>query len=125
MRYLTGPNCSRCPVGNAFTAVLCTANRLQEIISLSLADGSLESLHDLKHVFPDFAFFRGRLVSEQVRRVIRDHQRNAVVSMPAATQFAHCRSRSEQSLDSDRAERDQHSWLNDVDLFHKIRQTRL
>src|SRR5438876_10621086 len=106
MPYSTGPNCSRCPVSNAFTAALCTANRLQEITSLSLADGSLEPLQNLKHVFPDFAFFGRRLVSQQVRRVIRDHQRNAVVNMPAAAQVAHSRSRSEQPLDGDRAERD-------------------
>src|SRR5258705_635930 len=98
MRYSTGRNCSRCPVGNALTTALRTAKPLQEIISLSLADGSLEPLQHLKHVLPDFAFFGRRLVSQQVRRVIRDHQWNAVVSMPAAAQLAHCRSRSEQPL---------------------------
>ena len=45
--------------------------------------------------------------------------------MPAAAHFAHCRSRPEQPLDSDRAQRDQYTWLNDVDLFQKIRPTRL
>ena len=92
-------------LSNAFTTALRTrlraasaweaAKPLQEIISLSLADGSLEPLEDLEHVFPDFAFFGRRLVSQQVCGVIRDHQWNAVVSMPAATQFAHGCSRSE------------------------------
>src|SRR5262245_41654859 len=52
--------------------------------------------------------------------MIRDHQWYAVVSMPAATQFAHGRSRAEQTLNSDRAERDQHAWLNNLDLFDEI-----
>src|SRR5260370_33304332 len=111
MRCLSAENCRRWPVGNAFTTAVRTAERLHEIISLSLANGSLESLQDLKHVFPDFAFFGRRLVSQQVRGMIRDHQRNAVVSMPSAAQFAHGRPRSEQPLAADRAQRDQHSWL--------------
>src|SRR5215475_6956841 len=98
MRYLLEPNFSRCPVGNAFRPAFRTTKPLQEIISLSLADGSLEPFHDLKHVFPNLAFFGRRLVSQQVRRVVRDHKRNAVVSMPAAAQFAHCRPRPEQPL---------------------------
>ena len=98
---------------------------LQKIISLSFADRSVEALEHLKHVFPDLAFFRRCLVSEQVRRMIGDHSRNAVVSVPAAAQLAHCAAHSKQAFNSNCAERDQHARLNNIDLFHQIRAARL
>src|SRR5438445_3958294 len=100
---------------------LRTAKWLQKIISLSLAYWLLESLQNLKHVFPNFAFFRRRLVSEQVSGVICDHQRDAVVSVPASAQFPHRSAHSKQAFHSDRAERNQHFRLDDLDLLHQIR----
>src|SRR6266404_4606176 len=95
------------------------------MLSLSFADPAVEALEYMKHVFPDLAFFRRCLVSEQVRRMIGDHYRNAVLSVPAATQLAHCAAHSKQAFNSNRAERDQHAWLNNIDLFHQIWAARL
>ena len=74
--------------------------RLQsrEIIPLLFRDRSLQSLEHLQHVFPNFSFFRRRLIAQQIRRVIRDHERRVFVGMPAATQFAHRPAKAEQGL---------------------------
>jgi hypothetical protein len=45
--------------------------------------------------------------------------------MPATAQLAHCAARSEQAFDSNRAERDQYGWLNNIDLFDEVRAARL
>ena len=51
---------------------------LQKIIALFLADRFLEAFEHQHHVFPDFAFFRRRLIAQKIRGMISDHQRRFV-----------------------------------------------
>ena len=53
--------------------------------------------------------------------MISDHQRRAVERFPAAAQFAHRRAGPEKSFHRNGAERHNHFWFDDVDLFHQIR----
>src|SRR5207244_11887905 len=98
---------------------------LPEIISLSLGDRSVESLQHCEPVFPNLAFFRWRLVPEQVSGMICDHERDAVVSVPAPAQFAHRASHSKQAFHRNCAKRDQDFGLDDVDLLDQIRSAGL
>jgi len=63
----------------------CKKAALQKIVSLSLADRAVEFFQHRHHVFPNFAFLTGRLVPQQIRRVIGDHERGVVIGMPFAT----------------------------------------
>src|SRR5436305_13984191 len=53
--------------------------------------------------------------------MISDHQRRAVERFPAAAQFAHWRAGPEKSFHRNGAERHNHFWFDDLDLFHQIR----
>ncbi len=57
--------------------------------------------------------------------MIRDHERNAVVSVPVAPQLPHCPTHPQQPFHRDCAERDQYFGLNNFDLFHQIRSAGL
>ena len=57
----------------------------EKIVSLSLADRAVEFFQHRHHVFPNFAFLTGRLVPQQIRWVIRDHEWRVVIGMPFAT----------------------------------------
>jgi hypothetical protein len=113
-----------CATRNIATAAISHGS-LQKIISLSLANGSFKALEHLQHVFPDFAFFRRRLVSQQVSGVIRNHERDPAVCVPAPAQFAHRASGSKQAFHRNCAKRDQDFRLDDVNLLDQIRSAGL
>src|ERR1035438_7074280 len=62
-------------------------SRLQKEIPLLLADGHSQFFHHLQHVFPDLALFAHRLVAEQIRRMIRRHERRAAIGLPTTAQL--------------------------------------
>jgi hypothetical protein len=99
--------------------------RLSEISALLLRDWPLQSFEHLQHVFPNLSFFRRRLIAQQVRRVIGDHERRVFIGMPSAAQFAHRPAKAEQAFHRGRAKRDQDPGPNDFDLRSEIRQTGL
>src|SRR5690348_18387884 len=57
--------------------------------------------------------------------MICDHERSAVVRLPATAEFSHHRSRSQKAFHRYGTERDQHLRLNDLDLLKQIRPARL
>ena len=117
-RWRSGNNSTKC--FGAFSAAVGLASRAVKITALLLTNRAVESLKNLKHVFPDFAFLGRRLVPQQIRGMIRDHQRRAVVGMPSAAQIPHRSSRAKQALNRYRTQRHDHLRLNNVDLFDEI-----
>src|SRR5438094_10186379 len=93
---------------------------LEKIVSLSLADRAVEFFQHGHHVFPNFAFLTRRLVAQQIRRVIRNHEWGVVIGMPFATQLAHHAARAEQTFHRRCAQRDHYARLNDFDLLNEI-----
>ena len=68
-------------------SIIFTGLRLEEVTALLVADRQTELLHHGEHVFPHAPFFRERLVPQQVARVIRRHQGDALELLPVAAQL--------------------------------------
>ena len=95
-----------------------------EVAFLFFADGYVEVLHHLHHVFPYVALDRPRLVAQQVGRMEGGHHRHAPVRLPVAAQTRDAgRHFAEQSLDGGSAQRDHHPGLDDLDLPLDPRET--
>src|SRR6266480_5166811 len=98
---------------------------LQKIIPLFFTDGPAQFFEHLKHVLPDFALLTERLVPQQIRRVIRGHDRHTAKLLPMAAQFGDAAGLAEQTFQRRGAERHDHLRLNDTQLRQQIRQTGL
>jgi len=95
-----------------------------EVASLFFADGHVEALHDLHHVFPYMALNHPRLVAQQVGRMECGHHWYAPVLLPVAAQTRDAgRHFAEQPLDGGSAQRDHHLGLDDLDLPLDPRET--
>src|SRR5882724_9418509 len=121
------PSASTTPINifaRRFTLILRRRNcrsrsplRSQKKISLFLADRRADFFHHRQHVFPDPALFAQRLVPQQIRRVIRRHQRNVAVTPPLPAQFGDANRLAQQPLNRRRPQGHEHLRLDQVNLL--------
>ena len=93
---------------------------LEEVVALLIGDGEGYALHYQEDVFPDFAFFGERLVSEQVGGVIGGHEGDALELVPAAAEAGHGLDGAEEAFHGDGAEGDEDGGLDGLDLGAEV-----
>src|SRR5207237_10854126 len=93
---------------------------LKKIVSLSLANRAVEFFEYRHHVFPNFALLTGRLVSQQIRLVIGDHEWGVERRMPLTAKLTQYPARAEQSLHRRSPQSDQDPPVHE---YHFLQQT--